>query len=172
MSIVFRIFNNVDDVIFRRTSEVSDFVVNYTIITEIPQPQISSPFNFFNNRNEDDLFNSVFNENRISPFMNFIETIDSILENRHDLSDHENQIKGVSKELIKKTLGRYNKVTKNNIDSFNDKCAVCQDTFEVNQCYRKLQCNHIFHKKCIDPWFNKHSQECPVCRKNVFRSDK
>jgi|TARA_Y100000389_G_scaffold202413_1_gene247610 hypothetical protein len=73
---------------------------------------------------------------------------------------------------INKILGPYQKVTKNDIliePSDGDKCCctICLDEYKINQCKRILSCNHTFHKKCIDKWFNKNS-ECPVCRKNVF----
>lgn len=165
MSIVFRIFNNVDDVIFRRSS-ISNFVVNYTMITEIPENSFNG-YNFFNSLNGTDILSSIFNER--NPFISFL---DSFIENYSDID--ENCKKGVTKEIIQKTLGGYKRISKEDHELLiqKDKCVICQNDFEINDCYRKLPCCHSFHKKCIDPWFMKYSQECPVCRTDVFEPKK
>jgi Ring finger domain len=44
------------------------------------------------------------------------------------------------------------------------KCAICFDDFKLNETdIRNLQCNHIFHEKCIFPWLRSNAT-CPVCR--------
>ncbi len=45
-------------------------------------------------------------------------------------------------------------------------CTICFDTFEKNERYRELPCKHIFHKRCVDKWFEK-SVHCPMCRQDV-----
>ena len=55
-------------------------------------------------------------------------------------------------------------------------CAVCQDhdsprdisgTVNVSYGWRILNsCNHIFHRECIDRWFEGHVV-CPVCRADI-----
>jgi len=55
-------------------------------------------------------------------------------------------------------------------------CTVCSEgfkkgnkTFEIffelvlGEKIRKLPCKHIFHDKCILPWFE-HKSTCPNCR--------
>lgn len=66
-------------------------------------------------------------------------------------------------DLIKKktNLGKYQKVKIT--DNFED-CPICLESFKLNQFYRKLECNHVFHKKCIDRWFKKDNLNCPMCR--------
>jgi E3 ubiquitin-protein ligase RNF115/126 len=34
----------------------------------------------------------------------------------------------------------------------DNKCNICWDEFEQNQSLRRLQCLHLYHKDCIDPW--------------------
>jgi len=64
-------------------------------------------------------------------------------------------------------LPKYRKV-KNNIE--NKTCPICQDKFENNEFYRKLdQCGHTFHKKCVDEWFFKSKcYSCPLCRNEPY----
>ena len=48
-----------------------------------------------------------------------------------------------------------------------DNCAICQDPLATNQDIRTLNhCEHIFHKQCIDTWFQRNIH-CPCCRHDV-----
>lgn len=44
-----------------------------------------------------------------------------------------------------------------------DKCTICQDDFTSHVDVRVLPCEHLFHVKCIDEWFQ-HHHVCPLCR--------
>ncbi|GFH57162.1 hypothetical protein CTEN210_13638 [Chaetoceros tenuissimus] len=46
------------------------------------------------------------------------------------------------------------------------KCCICLDEFMNGQKRKKLQCQHAFHKECIDEWL-KRSTQCPHCRFDV-----
>jgi len=45
-------------------------------------------------------------------------------------------------------------------------CSICFNDFNKGERYRKLPCNHQFHKRCIDKWFNE-SVKCPMCRQDI-----
>lgn len=64
------------------------------------------------------------------------------------------------------------KYKKIKIDSVlpDSQCSICIDDFCCGQYYRKLNCNHVFHKKCIDRWFKKDNNNCPMCRSVVICS--
>lgn len=48
-----------------------------------------------------------------------------------------------------------------------DNCAICQDAMERGAQIRKInQCGHIFHKDCIDVWFDRNVH-CPTCRHDI-----
>lgn len=49
-----------------------------------------------------------------------------------------------------------------------EECTICLNNFSNNQFLRKLDCEHTFHKKCIDKWLMKGNQCCPMCRKEPF----
>ena len=70
------------------------------------------------------------------------------------------------KSQIKK-IGKYTKIK--SLEDFSDNtCSSCIDQFEVGQFHRKFDCNHCFHKKCIDRWFKSNHSECPLCRKVII----
>ncbi|CAA7022021.1 unnamed protein product [Microthlaspi erraticum] len=46
-------------------------------------------------------------------------------------------------------------------------CVVCLDDFRKSDWCRRLpSCGHVFHQKCVDPWFRK-ARTCPICRARV-----
>ncbi len=46
-------------------------------------------------------------------------------------------------------------------------CSVCQDSIiSTDTCRRLNSCQHVFHRTCIDEWFER-SVFCPVCRHDV-----
>lgn len=47
-------------------------------------------------------------------------------------------------------------------------CTICLDEFKAKQSIRKLDCEHEFHKKCIDKWLLGGDSCCPLCRKEPF----
>ena len=54
------------------------------------------------------------------------------------------------------------------IDTDNN-CSVCQDTLLQGATVRKINhCGHIFHRSCIDIWFQTNVH-CPTCRHDIRR---
>ncbi|KAI4292351.1 hypothetical protein PAPHI01_1625 [Pancytospora philotis] len=45
-------------------------------------------------------------------------------------------------------------------------CSVCLDGYASAQELRRLRCNHVFHKACIDSWLLQNPK-CPICRDAV-----
>ena len=75
------------------------------------------------------------------------------------------KIKAKRKQQLKKIS--YKKI-KENDPITQENCSICLDNFVCGEYKRKLNCNHSFHKKCIDRWFKKDHTECPMCRTDVF----
>ncbi len=52
-------------------------------------------------------------------------------------------------------------------EHLQSQCMVCLENFIVGQELRKIDfCNHIFHKSCIDTWFERNVR-CPMCRHDI-----
>lgn len=46
-------------------------------------------------------------------------------------------------------------------------CTICQDSInETDVCRVINHCNHIYHRSCIDQWFER-SVYCPTCRHDI-----
>lgn len=46
-------------------------------------------------------------------------------------------------------------------------CAICLEGFEEGQRVRILECTHMYHAACIDPWLTQSSNCCPICKREV-----
>jgi hypothetical protein len=46
-------------------------------------------------------------------------------------------------------------------------CSICLESNELNHEYSELDCNHIFHKSCLDKWLTVNNT-CPLCRKQCL----
>lgn len=59
------------------------------------------------------------------------------------------------------------------VDSLNniDNCSICLDEININNDLdlKKLPCNHIYHKNCINQWIT-NNPNCPLC-KEEFNTD-
>ena len=47
-------------------------------------------------------------------------------------------------------------------------CSICLDEFKEDDILKKLNCEHIFHKDCLEPWLNNNNRNCPLCRTDII----
>jgi hypothetical protein len=53
-------------------------------------------------------------------------------------------------------------------ESTETECPICLDEIKMGEFQKTLDCKHCFHKKCIDRWFKKDNDFCPMCRLKVI----
>ncbi|KAL3504675.1 hypothetical protein ACH5RR_034516 [Cinchona calisaya] len=46
-------------------------------------------------------------------------------------------------------------------------CSICLSEFEEGDEIRELECNHMFHNKCLEKWLQGCQATCPLCRSSV-----
>lgn len=71
----------------------------------------------------------------------------------------------IDKDTIKLEISKLPS-QKYNPDLKFHECTICLDKFLNNQDVRVLNCNHCFHKSCIDSWLL-NILKCPLCRSSV-----
>jgi len=74
-----------------------------------------------------------------------------------------NQAEGVSNEDIARIP--MSDVTDKQVEN-GTQCTTCMETFGKGEKVAQLDCQHIFHKPCIEPWLVRHNT-CPICRQVV-----
>lgn len=47
-----------------------------------------------------------------------------------------------------------------------DICSICHDLMDHSDIRRIIHCQHTFHQRCIDRWFEENPH-CPVCRYDI-----
>jgi len=47
----------------------------------------------------------------------------------------------------------------------NEYCSICLEILNIGDEVNKLNCNHIYHKKCLDKWICNNN--CPLCRRII-----
>lgn len=47
-----------------------------------------------------------------------------------------------------------------------DKCVVCLTDLVEGELVKGLNCGHLFHPPCIDPWLEA-KDVCPICRQKI-----
>lgn len=55
-------------------------------------------------------------------------------------------------------------ITKYTEHAQNDTCAICLESFTINDMVSVMKCNHNFHAECLEEWLTKH-RSCPLCRR-------
>lgn len=82
------------------------------------------------------------------------EDYDLLLQLDRPLDEHE----GVAGHLLSSIPVE---ILREHSPLLSQNCGICLHSYQPFQCIRKLQCQHIFHRDCIDSWLSNHST-CPV----------
>ncbi|CAH8252382.1 unnamed protein product [Arabidopsis lyrata] len=56
-------------------------------------------------------------------------------------------------------------------DGGGSDCVVCLSKLKEGEEVRKLECRHVFHKKCLEGWLHQLNFTCPLCRSALVSDD-
>jgi len=51
-------------------------------------------------------------------------------------------------------------------------CVICLEEIEDAAQIRALDCLHVFHQNCLDDWFSRWNEYCPLCHRPIIQSAK
>ncbi|KAF2453428.1 hypothetical protein BDY21DRAFT_124929 [Lineolata rhizophorae] len=51
----------------------------------------------------------------------------------------------------------------------NPLCVICLDEIEDSSQIRGLGCLHVFHQHCLDDWFARFNEFCPLCHRPIVQ---
>ncbi|CAN4124712.1 unnamed protein product [Withania somnifera] len=58
-----------------------------------------------------------------------------------------------------------------NLESSPVECAICLCKIEDGEQVRELNCDHLFHRACLDRWMNCGRMTCPLCRNHLIKTN-
>ncbi len=140
---------------------------NYTTIP----PSIYIPISPFNNLSADALSDA------FSPF-NVLSQILMPIGNQLNIPINANigglngEVKNVTTEEIlerKTKRGCYKDLDEDSKTKFKT-CSICMDDYKDESDVRQLNCKHVFHRDCIDPWLLNENYKCPICRDDTLEN--
>ena len=99
-----------------------------------------------------------------------INNINDMKKNSYykDLLRDFNKFYSKCEELKEETVSNMEKYMKDNI---NNNCSICYQKFEKVDDMIVTKCKHIFHKDCLNIWFERKSK-CPLCRRFIYINQK
>jgi len=69
-------------------------------------------------------------------------------------------------QLAKDMNERYENVSEEELEAYNDDCAICRERMNTA---KRLPCSHIFHQSCLRSWLEQH-HSCPTCRHSLIQN--
>ena len=89
----------------------------------------------------------------------------------HHLAIFFRSIKSISQRLMPAFLASSSsKIPIRSIVERSDQveCVVCLCSIEKGEKIRDLNCQHRFHKVCLDRWLEHQGRTCPICRDHLY----
>jgi hypothetical protein len=133
---------------------------------------------------ENEIIMTIYNNNSLIFIEEIIENIrnltniTNIINNENNLNNiifdieitHLNNINQEAFKTCKEINQKICKAIKikSNDDLLKTSCLICMEDYKENEYKRIIpNCNHVYHKKCIDKWLKK-TATCPVCRTKLL----
>lgn len=106
------------------------------------------------------------NLNTLVDFLNIL--IDTNIENEETIPIGDEEIRNETMTLEQVNsipCQRFSELELEN--KCSESCSICQESYENEDNIIKLECNHIFHKECLENWLLNYNCVCPICRRKI-----
>ncbi|CAI9763912.1 unnamed protein product [Fraxinus pennsylvanica] len=71
--------------------------------------------------------------------------------------------------MINKKSSKF--IYRKNPNSEIPECAICLSDFVESDKGRKLECEHMFHRHCVEKWLQEYKGTCPLCRSSIVSEE-
>lgn len=93
------------------------------------------------------------------------------MQSNEQAREHNQNEERARAELDQLPTQRWDEETDLSREMYQQECGICLDEYSQGQEVTILPCKHVFHRTCIDDWFNsrRHSlATCPLCKSKPF----
>lgn len=99
---------------------------------------------------------------------NIMTEVSSIDIIRVDTSSHmSDSIESNADSYINEPYAEYTEVIINQPSNIDD-CVICLEPLLFENSIITTVCNHVYHKTCLNSWFDSKHYMCPICRKEIM----
>ncbi|XP_073130802.1 probable E3 ubiquitin-protein ligase XERICO [Henckelia pumila] len=104
-------------------------------------------------------------KNMLRPFLQVFGALAAYQESEEEYSDDDSAAKRV---YLERRSSRWRKRCDGGNKWAVMECCVCLRRFKDKERVSELCCNHLFHKCCLDKWFDNYHNTCPLCRRCIL----
>ena len=156
-------FSQLNKINNEKDNDVNDIEDKYDLDDSDKEEEYTKDYLY----NFDTVLNTFKNLNIVSEGINDINDMKKNSYYNNLLNDF-NKFYSKCEELKEDSISKMNKIMKDNI---NNTCSICYQKLENIEDMIVTKCKHVFHKICLNIWFEKKSK-CPLCRRFIYLNQK
>ena len=156
-------FSQLNKINNEKDNDVNDIEDKYDLDDSDKEEEYTKDYLY----NFDTVLNTFKNLNIVSEGINDINDMKKNSYYNNLLNDFK-KFNSKCEELKEDSISKMNKIMKDNI---NNTCSICYQKLENIEDMIVTKCKHVFHKICLNIWFEKKSK-CPLCRRFIYLNQK
>ena len=156
-------FSQLNKINNEKDNDVNDIEDKYDLDDSDKEEEYTKDYLY----NFDTVLNTFKNLNIVSEGINDINDMKKNSYYNNLLNDFH-KFYSKCEELKEDSISKMNKIMKDNI---NNTCSICYQKLENIEDMIVTKCKHVFHKICLNIWFEKKSK-CPLCRRFIYLNQK
>lgn len=105
----------------------------------------------------------LLNRRRAFPFPLFPSEDDSLVKQERKQKRQSELENCIQTQHFYDWLATQKEKNPGSVQATDPLCAICLEEFDADAQIRGLQCCHAFHSECLDEWFTRYNEFCPLC---------